>query len=501
MTPTSKDASVSSPIHADHFDPEAANGTKLPPTPSKATLDAPLVLASSDVRPSVRQHLEGKRGAFDALAVAKLVAGRSPLGALAPNEITHVLDVATTAWRGPPMDYASLARLATTAANRPVLSSTIATDLARRALALGDRAREAPSNDALAAHAAAFATEAIRAAGSDTKALGEAVDLRRLGKTLATNRPDLHDGGSPRLGSAPTIDKRLTALAKVAEAANDAGIGPSLTAATQALDEALTTWPHQHRSAKKVHERLTRAFDGLVLAGELLANDPSPKTEAAVKSLLDATQPLRDAALRYAALRSPRLEPGRRTESELAAHREALDAYKADEVAIRHAFIDAYQASQLDAYVAIREAAGITVDVLDASKFRTNPLEAIERLDIPDDDDPNRAYAELTVGGETIPVGPSRSGGGREAAVPNNPYPEASRHLECVSGQHNKSRANDSEIRILGLANEALAAHGDAPATLHVFTELPPCPSCQRAMAQFTADHPNVKIVVHHLAK
>ena len=301
---------------------------------------------------------------------------------------------------------------------------------------------------------------------------------------------DLTAPKTPEVDAPPRLAPR--AFAEIAEKVDEAA-----TALQRTLDE----WPHTQGAGAKQRVRVERMAEEVALARKLLDQNPTEATAKAAQELLDASEPMRRAALEYGALQRPQRPPGQLGEAELEAFHRAQNEYRAAEKTARHQLVDAYQTTQRPIYESLRKTAGISVEPLDPTKrgaFGKDPIAEVERLKVADGEAPNRAYAELEIDGKRHPIGPSRSGGGAEEAVPNNPYEAQARHLEAVQGQHNKSRANDSEVRLLGLVDEALAKSGGKPGTLRIFTELPPCPSCQRVMAKFRADHPNVTIEVYH---
>lgn len=298
---------------------------------------------------------------------------------------------------------------------------------------------------------------------------------------------------------APRAEGPEGAKLKLSSLADD--VVAKLDGATKEIDDALGRWPDT-KQAKGHRQRVEKMADDLKLAKKLLEQNPTDANATAAQEFLTASEKARRLASEYANLEKPRRPPGQLTPDEEAAGRKAVEAYTANEKTTRQAFLDAYQESQQKMYESIRKTAGIGVSRIDDARpgtFDRNPVDEVEKLKLPADETPNRAYAELEIDGVRKPLGPRRSGGGPEEAVHGNPYEAETRPLEAVPGQHNKSRMNDSEVRLLGLVNEELAkVPPGTAAKLRIFTELPPCPSCQRMMAKFRSDYPNVEIEVFH---
>lgn len=276
-----------------------------------------------------------------------------------------------------------------------------------------------------------------------------------------------------------------------------------LDVAGKDLDRALDQWPHTGKQAASQKKRIEGMAEDVRLAKKLVEQNPTDANASAAREFLSASEKSRRLATEYGTMGDkPKRPPGRLSEEELAQGQRAKETWEANEKATRQAFMDEYKASQQAMYESIRKTAGIEVSPISDARpgaFDRNPVEEVKKLKLPDGEKPNRAYAELEVDGVRQPIGPRRSGGGPDEGVRGNPYEAESRVLEDVPGQHKMSRMNDSEVRLMGLVHDALSKlPKGADARLRIFTELPPCPSCQRVMSKFRTDYPNVQIEVFH---
>ena len=259
----------------------------------------------------------------------------------------------------------------------------------------------------------------------------------------------------------------------------------------------------------KLREEGARLLDEVDQARQLLRNQPNGPARARLERALKEADDVVGRFERYSQLEPPRLPRGRAaTEAEKAAHQRSLDAFRAEEAALRRSLAEDLRRSSEGLYKLQAPLAGVTIKPVGpeaGAPFARDPiaLTKAHRTRYGVDASRNVGYGELTVGtGRARPLGTAASGS-EAGSLPGrtNRYAQDARPLQQQPGQHTHGRANDSEVQLLEAAAKALEGNPNASGTLRIFTERPPCASCRRVMARFLAEHPNIKLEVFHNAR
>jgi len=259
------------------------------------------------------------------------------------------------------------------------------------------------------------------------------------------------------------------------------------------------------KRAGKLQQRVADYADDVKVARDLLARSPNEVGRKALDDLLASSERILADARAYRGLTPPAPIKGRAaTADELAALEANKAAFRKSEGAMRTKLGDDLQGAGQDLYRLQAELAGVRISALDPahSGFKVDPVAAsrAHRAKFDVSKEANVGYAELTLGrGNVRALGPAASGSGPGSlGVRSGRYAGDARVLQKQPGQHGFPRSNDSEVQLLEEAAKVLEANPKSQGVLRIFTENPPCASCQRVMARFLRDHPNIRIEVTH---
>ncbi len=266
----------------------------------------------------------------------------------------------------------------------------------------------------------------------------------------------------------------------------------------------------QPSRVNKVREEARVLLDEVDQARRLLE---SGGASGATRARLERTLADADGVLgrleTYSRLEPPRLPTGRAaTEAEQAAHRTAMEAFRAEEAALRRTLDGELRRASEELFKLQAPLAGVSIRPVGpeaGAPFARDPiaLSQAHRARHGLEASRNVGYGELTVGsGRPNSLGVAASGSDQAAlATRTGRYANEARPLHQQPGQHTGGRANDSEVQLLEAAAKALEANPNASGVLRIFTERPPCASCRRVMARFLAEHPNITLEVFHNAR
>lgn len=112
----------------------------------------------------------------------------------------------------------------------------------------------------------------------------------------------------------------------------------------------------------------------------------------------------------------------------------------------------------------------------------------------------NVALAEIQIPGRTVFCAGATSRGGRKSPIPDRPMPrsQGGQFEPTVDPSSGRVMDTDAEYKVLSEIAATLEMIYDRSieGTLHLYSELQPCSSCEGVIAQFKEKFPKLNVVV-----